>query len=165
LRDTVLNIEKVTESQCLGVISPFGRRTFGTATVRAVTYATESTITYGAVALASGDDARALFTTFVNQWKQCDSKTVIDSAGTTTFENRISQVNATDDVVWATVDLQTNSPTGVPVRDARALGVANDCIVEASIPVTDAATTPPQSTNAAVDLVNVMLTKARVAPR
>jgi hypothetical protein len=65
LRDTFLGRGEVTESQCIGVVSPLETRTFEAAPVRVVAYATQPDATLGAVALSSNEDARSLFNSFV----------------------------------------------------------------------------------------------------
>lgn len=166
LRDTTAGSQSVTEGQCLGVVSPFEGRVYGGAPVTAVTYATESTITFGAVALATGNDARRLFETFLAQWQRCLGTKIVSSDGAYTTEAEIIDVDAVDDVVAAVELVTSNSPTGILVRSERALGVAGDCIVEAEVPVTDPeSTAPSQEKNAAVAVVEAMLAKVRATRR
>lgn len=162
LRDTVTG-SQLTEGQCLGVVSPLEEKIFGSAAVRAVTFATESPITVGAVALASNDDARQLFDTFAEQWRACEGVTLVKADRISTYEHRLTEVDATTDVLSALDDSTSNSPTGVPVRSQRAIGIAEDCIVEASISIADPLGAPLPPTTAAVDLVNAMLVKVRAA--
>ena len=56
-------------------------------------------------------------------------QTFVKADGVYTYEHRITTVDATADVVSAIDEVTSNSPTGVPVRSQRALGVAKDCIV------------------------------------
>ncbi|MGH3955943.1 MAG: sensor domain-containing protein, partial [Mycobacterium sp.] len=74
LRDTGIGAN-VTEGQCLGVTSPLEKQTYAAAPVRAVTYSTQTTITFGAVWLASENDAHEVFEGLVDQWRQCDGRT------------------------------------------------------------------------------------------
>ncbi|MCV7282841.1 sensor domain-containing protein [Mycolicibacterium flavescens] len=165
LRDTVTG-SQLTEGQCLGVVSPLEAQVFASAPVRAVTFATESTITIGAVALASDDDARGLFDAFADQWRACEGATLVKADRITTYEHRLTELDAASSVVSAIDEVTSDSRTAVPVRVQRALGVAKDCIVEASVPITNPTPHEPAvAANAAVDLVNAMLVKVRAVRR
>jgi len=163
LRDTIIG-SQVTESQCVGVVSPLESQTFDAAPVREVAYATLPDATFGVLALPSADDARSLFETFVNEWRQCDGTTVIKSDGADTYENTISDVNATDRVLSAVTVMSTQS-TGMRRRTERALGVAEDCIVEVEMPVAPSSARAPGTRSPAVELAELMLTKVSTAQR
>jgi hypothetical protein len=164
MRNTIAGSQSLTEGQCLGVASPFEGRVYEGAPIEAVTYATESTVTFGAVALATEDDARRLFEKFQEQWQQCRGTTIVTSDGADITQDEITNVDSTSDVVAAVELVTSNSPTGVLVRSARALGVAKDCIVEAEVPTTDPSfPLPSDGKNAAVAVVEAMLVKVRAA--
>jgi hypothetical protein len=163
LRNTVTGTD-VTMSQCTATISPLEKQAYGGSPIRAVAYSTQSTITSGAVWLASESDARALFAALSDQWRRCDGTSNVSSTGGLEFNHEIFEVNSTADVVSAVV-VVTSASGGVPVLTERALGVAKDCIVEAEVPVTAPSPGSPDTRDAAVELVKLMLTKVNTAPR
>jgi hypothetical protein len=163
LRDTVIG-SQITESQCIGVVAPLEKRTFGAAPVGAVAYVTRPDATFGAMAFSSIEAARSLFTAFVNQWQECDGKTVVRSDGTGTYNDEITQVTTSDDQVTAMVSLSTNANDMV-VPTVRALGIAEDCIVDVEIPVPDPSATGAATETPAAELVQLMLAKVAVARR
>ncbi|KUI44116.1 hypothetical protein AU197_02415 [Mycobacterium sp. IS-1590] len=162
LRNTVAGSREMTETQCLGVVSPFEEQVYGTTPVRAVTYAAESKVTFGAAAFDSPDEARKVFNTFADRWLGCDGKTVVKDQVAYTLEHRITKVELTADVLSSVDELTSNSPTGVPVRNQRAVGVAKDCIVEATVPIIEPSPDgTPDSAGSATDLVMAMLARIR----
>ncbi|MBN3512622.1 sensor domain-containing protein [Mycolicibacterium septicum] len=165
LRDTFAGSRAVVEDQCIGVVSPFEKRVYGSTPVRAVTFGTESTSTFGAVALASNSDARSLFSTLRDQWQECDGMALTKADTTYTFTHKISEVTGTDDVVSATDIMTSNSPTGVPVVTARALGLAEDCIVEAEVIIADPPPSDSLARDPAVALVQLISTKIMKSQR
>lgn len=164
LRDTLAGSREVTERQCVGVISSLGQDAYGTADVRAVTYGTESTATFGVVAFASQDVAHMLFTTFAKQWQQCDGTTVVNTYGGYTFEHQITKVQTADNILSA-VDVISSDSGSVPVPTERALGATDDCIVEVEVPVDDLSKWSAGDDSAAVALVKSMLERVRTARR
>ncbi|WP_156670852.1 sensor domain-containing protein [Mycobacterium sp. E136] len=160
LRNTLAGSREMTERQCLGVISSFEEEVYGAAPVRAVTYATESKVTFGAAAFDSSDEARKLFDTFADEWLGCSGRTVVRDEGAYTSGYRITEVEMTADVLSSVDELTSDSPTGVRVAVQRALGVAKDCIVEATVPITEPSPNEaPVSTGSATDLVKAMLAR------
>lgn len=112
LRNTVAGSRELTEKQCLGVISPFEQQVYGAAPLRAVTYATESSVTFGAAAVDSPEDARELIDAFAGQWRECEGKALVKDDGAYTYEHRITQVDTTADVVSAIDEVTSDAPTG-----------------------------------------------------
>lgn len=166
LRNTKPVVSKVSEADCLGVVSALEESSYSAAPVRAVTYVTEPEATYGAVLLSSPDAAAREFTSMSEQWQRCSGRTVIDASGDHVLKDRIQEVTATGDVLTATVLLTSDSPTGIPVQIVRALGVSEDCIVEAELFVAgDPATTTTLTTEGAVELVGSMMANVRTATR
>jgi hypothetical protein len=160
LRDTIVGSRDVTNIECLGVVSPFESRVYQDAPVVAITFATEAVVTFGAAALSSDAAADQLFEKFVAQWQQCLGKTLVKTGGAGTFENKITVVEAGDDVTSAVIELTTDSPTGIPVRVFRAVGVAKDCIVEADVGINEPEPGPAApDINGAADLVQSMLSR------
>jgi hypothetical protein len=163
LRDTVIG-SQVTESQCLGVVAPLETRTFGAAAVDTVAYATRPDATFGAVALSSIEDARALFSAFAKEWQGCDGKTVVRSDGTATYRNEISQVSTSESQLSAMDALSTTANSGV-TRTVRALGIAEDCIVDVEVRVSDPSAAVSATETPATRLVQLMLANVAVARR
>jgi hypothetical protein len=154
LRDTVIG-SQVTESQCIGVAAPLERRTFEAASVDAVAYVTRPDATFGAVALSSIEDAQVLFNAFANEWQGCDGKTVVRSDGTGTYKDEISRVSISDNQVSAVVTLSTYANSRL-TRTVRALGRAEDCIVDVEVPVSDPSMTVSDMETPAAQLVQIM---------
>ncbi len=165
LRNTAAVKGEITEPQCFAVTAPLEVQTYNAASVEATTFVTDGPMTYGAVVLASAADAGSLFAEFVEQWKQCDGKTVMDSDAYGTFTDTIADVEVTGNVLSAVVTVNSTSPTGVPVRDERALGVTENGIVDISLPITDPSPDTPREQNRAIDLANAMLENFRTARR
>lgn len=149
LRDTLIG-EQVTNERCIGVVAPLERRTFDRAPVAEVAYATLPDATFGAAALPSAQSARSLFDTLVDQWRACDGQTVITNGGDHSHVNSISSVDAKPDFVAAIVVMTTDS-TGMRTQTARALGVAENCVIDVEL------RTPISAL--AVALTQLMMTK------
>ncbi len=165
LRSTVVDVDRVVEPDCLGAAKLLERSTYQAASVQAVSYGTVSAATFGAVAHASAEDANAQFARSLAAWRKCDGKAFVDPSGGTTFTHQITAVDETDGVLSAVVLISSNSPTGVPVQNQRALGVVQDCIVEATVPITDPPPSVGSERNRAVEVVKVMLGNAVTAQR
>lgn len=151
LRDTMAGSE-VTESRCIGIISPLERHTYDGAPVREVAYATLPEATFGAMALPSAEAARALFDTFVAEWSSCGNKTVGKSDGVTAFTRAISEVEADETLLSSVITMSTNA-SDMQVRTQRALGVAENYLIDVEILSARA------SSNEAVALTELMITK------
>jgi hypothetical protein len=149
LRDTMIGSE-VTESQCSGVISPLERQTYDGEQVRDVAYATLPEATFGALALPSAEVARALFDSFVGEWQQCDGKTVVKTSGTTEYDNAISDVTVAENAVSSVV-VMSALPTGAQVRTQRALGVAENVVID--VETTDTGSPPAATATALAELM------------
>ncbi len=92
-----------------------------------------SAVQEGIVSLATAADARALFARFSEQWKQCEGKTVTVPSGLF-VHNDITDVRVMDSVAAATVTLQPRPHSVLAsVPDARAVGVAGNCLVEVEV--------------------------------
>ncbi|MGV9797808.1 sensor domain-containing protein [Mycobacterium sp. NPDC003449] len=165
LRDTFTGSRAIVEDQCIGIVSPFEKQAYGSAPVRAVTYDSGSTSNFGVVALATTSDAESLFATFQKRWRECDGITLTKADSTYTYTHQITDVAETDNVISAVDTVTSNSPTGVPVRTARALGLADDCIVETEVTLTDSLSPDTRPHDAAVALVRLMSTKIVSAHR
>jgi hypothetical protein len=152
LRDTMVGSE-VTESQCIGVISPLERKTYDGKQVGDVGYATLPEATFGALAMPSAEAARALFDSFVGEWQQCDGKTVVKTSGATDYDNAISEVGLAENTV-SSVIVMSALPTGVQVRTQRALGVAENVVID--VETTD---TGSPSAATATALAELMMAK------
>jgi PknH-like extracellular domain len=97
--------------------------------------------------------------------RQCDGKTVIDNVGTST-DFQITDVTATEDLLSAVI-IASSKEGGAMPPELRALGIAQDCIVEVEVPATapgpSGAAGPTEV--AAVRLVQLMLENVRTAKR
>ena len=122
LRDTMIG-DKVSDDQCISAIAPLERRTFDRAPVDA---------TFGAVALPSAQRARSLFDTLVEQWRACDGRAVVRASRNFTHIDAVSSVDAKPDFVSAVV-VMTAESTGMRIQTARALGVAENCIIDVEL--------------------------------
>lgn len=131
LRDTLIGSE-VTDDQCISAIAPLERRTFDRAPVDEVAYATLPDATFGAVALPSAQSARSLFDSLVEQWRACDGHAVVRENGKHSHVEAIGSVDAKPDFVSAVVVMTTES-TGMRTQTARALGVAENCIIDVEL--------------------------------
>jgi len=152
LRETMIGSD-VTERQCIGTVSPLERQTYAAAPVHEVAYATLSDATFGALVFSSAADARSFFDTSVTQWLDCDGRTVTVTSGAGSHTNKISDVEATADVISAAVMMSTQS-TGMQSPTGRALGVAENCIVDVELSTS--------VTASAVALTRLMLAKVLV---
>lgn len=131
LRDTMIG-DKVSDDQCISAIAPLERRTFDRAPVDEVAYATLPDATFGAVALPSAQRARSLFDTLVEQWRACDGRAVVRASRNFTHIDAVSSVDAKPDFVSAVV-VMTAESTGMRIQTARALGVAENCIIDVEL--------------------------------
>ena len=160
LRNTVIGSGDVSERECLGVVSPLEQETYESAPIIAVSFATESAATYGAVAFASAGDAERTFRGFADRWRQCAGRTVVKAVGGHSVSHVISDVRIAENVVSAVDTL--HSVEGEPTVAGRALGVAHDCIVEVQIAVDDPSL-QGQASERAVRLAEAMLSRVKTA--
>lgn len=160
LRNTVIGSGDVIERRCLGVVSPLEKEIYGSAPVVAVTFATESAATYGAVAFDSAANADRGFRSFADRWRECNGRSVVKSVGDHRVSHAISDVHVTGNVISAVDTL--NSAEGPPVVVGRALGVAHDCIVEVELSISDPAGQGSASERA-IRLVEEMLSRVRAS--
>lgn len=152
LRDTMVGSE-ATESQCVGVISPLERQTYDGKQVRDVAYATLPEATFGALALPSTEAARSLFDSFAGEWQQCAGMTVVKSSGAGAYDNAISEVGVTATTV-SSVIVTSAAPPGRQIRTQRALGVAENVIVDV-----ETIDTGPRSATTAIAVAKLMMAK------
>jgi hypothetical protein len=162
LRNTVMGSHTITEPQCIGVISSLEKEAYGATPVLAVTFETEATATFGAVAFASAEDAEIVFARFADQWLRCDGRTVLKSVGDYRVQHAISDVQVVDNTIYAT-DTVT-SAAGDPTVTKRALSVALDCIVEVELPL-NAQMKHASGIGEAGILINAMAGRVKTARR
>lgn len=87
-----------------------------------------------AVALRTAADANTLFTTFSEQWKQCNGKTVTivkPREDATNITRVISDIRISDSMLM--VSYQDISEGFPPALETRALGVRVNCLVDATV--------------------------------
>lgn len=152
LRDTMIGSE-ISESRCVGVISPLERHTYDGAPVREVAYATLPEVTLGALALPSAEAARALFDTFVDEWSNCNGRTVVETNRVSSYNNAVADVERTGEVVSAAITMGNNA-SGTQVRTQRALGVAENYLIDIEL-----RSDRGYPNDAAVALTELMMTK------
>lgn len=150
---------EVTESRCIGAISPLERHTYDGAPVIEVAYATLPEATFGASALPSAEAARALFDTFVGEWSDCNGKDVVKSGGAAVYTNAVADVESTGEVCSAVITMSTNG-SDMQIRTQRALGIAANYLIDVEINSAGAS-----SDDAAVALAQLMMAKAPAARR
>jgi hypothetical protein len=112
----------------------------------------------GAVRLAMADDARALFTTFTDQWRDCLGRTVVGHThdfDDTELYSRIEDVDVSGPVLSATVIGSDNHHTP-EFPNERAIGVKSNVIVEVDVAVTKPGS---QAESRAINVVELMLAK------
>lgn len=168
-----------SEIECLGVTSPDMRAVYEKSSVRAV--ATEDaddwddpnhavghsySVNVGAMALTSPADAHALFATFVNQWQQCQGKTMTvyqKPGGSGDQLHQISVVHTAGDVLTAVVMLSVPATHTEPIPEQRAVGVAMNCIVDVDFSDSGWRNGDPISADQAVAVAEQMLAKVPAA--
>jgi hypothetical protein len=153
--------------ECMGVTHALMRIEYEHSSVRAAATvefwnydfdAVATSANVGAVRLATGDDAQALFTTFTQQWRDCLDRTVVghthDSDDTELY-SRITDVEVSGSVLSATIIGWDNHHTP-EFPNERAIGVKSNVIVEADVAVTKPGA---QADKRAINVVKLMLDK------
>jgi hypothetical protein len=164
LRDTTVLSRVSAGSECLGVAAPLEVNTYKPAPVVAVSYGTEPPVTAGTVALASEQDARALFAQMTDQWRQCAGRTLVRSGGGADTSYMVESVDITPTILTAVVAL-TPPTGGVPVRIERAVGIGRECVVDVEVEAADPPADSPPTAGAAAALASDMLNAVSTAPR
>jgi hypothetical protein len=164
--DGIRDNTDASEIQCLGVTHPLMKWVFKNAPVRAAAYSLANlNISFGVVALASPSDARALFSAFADQWRQCQGKTMVvyHAEGGPDLLHAITAVNASDAMLTAMVMASSPADRTAPFPDERALGVAANCIVDVEVSDTSWHPADPPPDNQAATIANLMLTRVSTA--
>ncbi len=92
-----------------------------------------SVVHEGVVSLPTAADANALFARFSTQWQQCDGQALAEP-GKVFVRDTIADVRSMGSVVAATVSLEPRPGSVLAaVPQARAAGVAGNCLVEVEI--------------------------------
>lgn len=160
LRNTFIGSREVAERDCLGVVSPLETEVYGSAPLVAVTFASESTTTYGAAAFDSPHSAEETFQRFSDQWRACDGRTVVKDFGGVDIRDAISDVRLVDRIASAVITV--TSDEGSPVVVGRALGVSQDCMVEVELVYDDPAD-GGRASERAIRLVESMLSRVKTS--
>jgi hypothetical protein len=84
--------------------------------------------------------------------------------GTGTNKDEITRVTTSDNQLSAVVTLSTSANSRL-TRTVRALGIAEDCIVDVEVPVSDPTATVSDMESPAAQLVKIMLAKIAVSRR
>jgi hypothetical protein len=174
LPDGIRDGSQASEIECLGVTAPFMQKVFEDSPVEAT--ATQRfddwydwwapgpsySVTVGAVALASPSDAQGLFRQFVEQWQQCQGKTMVlyhPASSPGEHLQQIIDVHATDTTISAVVmgsDTEAHNP---PSPDQRAVAVTSNCIVVVELSDSRWRNGDPVSSDLAVRVANLMAAK------
>lgn len=165
LRDTLSGSRIARGLECVGVVSMLEKRAYDIAPVRAVAYANASSATFGFAVFGSIDEASATFAAAARAWESCKGESLVKDDQTYRYTYRISDVVRTADVVSAVDHLTTDSPTGVPVTSARAIGWAERCVAESEVQAQDAAAPESSLRDQAAALVEITLEKLRISCR
>ncbi|WP_395307497.1 sensor domain-containing protein [Mycobacterium sp. AMU20-3851] len=131
LRNTFIGSRDIAERDCIGVVSPLETDAYVSAPLVAVTFASESAATYSAALFDSPRSAEETFNRFAEQWRACDGRTVVKSGEELVMRYALSDVRLADRVTSAVVTALSDE--GSPVVTGRALGVAQDCLVEVEL--------------------------------
>jgi hypothetical protein len=92
-----------------------------------------SAVHEGVVSLPTAADASAMFARFSEQWKQCDGKALTEPSALF-VRDTITDVRVMDSVLAATVSLEPGPGSILAaVPQARAAGVAGNCLVEVEV--------------------------------
>ena len=169
LPDGIRTSSDASEIQCLGVTSPLMKKVYENSPVRAVAYYSWDNwdlglsghfmVRAGAVALTSPPDARALFDTFVKQWKQCQGTTMVlyQAGGGADRLHEMTNIRATDTMLSAIVMSSSPATHTAASPDERALGIAMNCIVDVEVSDSSWRTGDPMPENRAVKIAEAML--------
>lgn len=134
--------ESPASADCAGVVYMLQKTPYQSADVGTVAdefwrpddSATEmSAVHEGVVSVPTAADANALFASFSAQWKQCDGK-ALNEPSHLFVRDTIGDVRVMDSVVAATVELEPGPGSILAaVPEARAVGVAGNCLVEVEV--------------------------------
>lgn len=160
LRNTFIGSREITERDCIGVVSPLETEAYDSAPLVAVTFASESAATYSAAVFDSPRSAEETFKRFADQWRACGGRTVVKSGGGVVVQYAISDVGLADRVTSAVITV--TSDEGSPVVVGRALGVAQDCMVEVELVYDDPADRG-RAGERAIRLVEAMLSRVKTS--
>ena len=169
LPNGIRDAEHVTPLSCLGAATPLMRVVYAQAAgpdgVRAV--ALQDFARYGAGLTVSGahtgvvqvnSDAQAsrVFAAFAGQWRDCSGTRVsVHVTPDSSVDWTITDVREDDGILSATI-LTADSGGAPPLPTEHALAVADDCILEADVAVTDPLPERRVATGRAVALVRMM---------
>jgi hypothetical protein len=181
LPNGIRDSEDVTPLDCLGAATPLMRVVYergyangsehgsehGSANAAVTGVALQDFARYGAgltvsgahtgvVRLSSEAEAARLFEAFAAQWRACAGTRVsVHVTPTNSVDWTVTDVREADGILSATI--LTEDPGGqAPLPTEHALGLADDCIVEVDVAVTDARPERRLATGRAVELVRTM---------
>ncbi|WP_236147285.1 sensor domain-containing protein [Mycolicibacterium sp. CH28] len=134
--------------ECLGPVSPFMRIVYEVGEVRGAAWQefshyggtqTVSSADVGVIEFSSAAEAQRMFGVFVARWKSCDNTTVttaLHNATDTRLYEKITDVRLDGPLLSATV-VNSDSQRDAQFPTERAVGLADDCIVDVDVAVTD----------------------------
>lgn len=147
---------------CLGAVTPLMRVVYESGGVQAAAWGdysrfggglTVSSAEAGVVQMDSDDAAARTFAAFTTRWKACDG-TAVNMQGLTLT---VTRVRVNGPVLTAVILSSDGHGDEFPTEHA--LGVAQDCIVDVDVAITDPDPTRRAPGTRAADIARLMLTK------
>lgn len=171
--------EPAASTDCLGVTTMLRKDVYGSADIKDVAYeswwtngqpAQVLSVMEGVVTLPTAEQAQALFTKFTDQWRQCNGVSTTEQNGPISTTNVISDIRVNNNILAATntaTSVLPEMPPLQPTPQARAIGVAMNCIVEVQVVFFgDRRPSDPGSgkvDSSAIDVTNAILAKIGAA--
>ncbi|MDM4142907.1 sensor domain-containing protein [Mycobacterium sp. FLAC0960] len=117
----------------------------------------------GVISFSTAGDADALFVKFSREWQRCEGKTVLLSGGPFRLQVKVDNVQPAASVLAATMSIELDSPNPLlelAIPAARALGVRDNCLIEAEVDFGNNANPPTHRIDtSAIDIAQVMRDK------
>lgn len=152
---------------CLGAVTPLMRVVYESAGVVGAAWqdfarlgraATVSSAEAGVVRLGADTEASRMFSRFVAQWQSCEGATVTLHAGAIGgLDLKVTRVRVDGPILSAVILSDGGDGTTFPTEHA--VGVADDCVVDVDVAITDPDPERRITTGRAADIVRLMLAK------
>lgn len=171
LPDGIRDSSGASPLDCLGAVTPLMRVVYESAGVTAVAWAdfarlgrsaTVSSVETGVVALGGDAEASRMFSRFAAQWQSCEGTTVTVFAGAAGgLELTVTRVRVDGPILSAVILSDGGDGTTFPTEHA--VGVADDCIVDVDVAITDPDPSRRVASGRAAQIVRLMLAKISAA--